>query len=164
MILSTIYLSNMSQRMRLLPEMLTGTLLSASDSTSFPPVFRLGFFWVLQGRSDRTTQMWMMPGGNRHYQGLEGYVRRCSFLYMSGVNECERSIHQRPLIWHKHIQWIVDTSQVWSGNWSQLNKYIYIYIIIYIYNNIYICIYIYISPSHLHSILKSLRSMPPTFD
>ncbi|CAL1130994.1 unnamed protein product, partial [Cladocopium goreaui] len=33
----------------------------------------------------RTTQMWMMPGGNRHYQGLEGYVRRCSFLYMSGA-------------------------------------------------------------------------------
>jgi hypothetical protein len=62
--------------------------------------------------------MWMMPGGNRHYQGLEGYVRRCSFLYMSGVNEPRKnrgesswkgladvvhvskpvSIHQRPLI------------------------------------------------------------------
>eukprot|EP00438_Fugacium_kawagutii_P023226 Skav215520 [mRNA] locus=scaffold2213:15981:26845:- [translate_table: standard] len=35
----------------------------------------------------RTTQMWMMPGGDRHYQGLEGYVRRCSFLYMSGLLE-----------------------------------------------------------------------------
>lgn len=32
----------------------------------------------------RTTQMWVMPGGDRHYQGFEGYVRRCSFLYMSG--------------------------------------------------------------------------------
>lgn len=28
--------------------------------------------------------MWVMPGGDRHYQGFEGYVRRCSFLYMSG--------------------------------------------------------------------------------
>ncbi|CAE7946228.1 Slc25a16, partial [Symbiodinium sp. KB8] len=33
----------------------------------------------------RTTQMWVMPGGDRHYQGLEGYVRRCSFLFMSGA-------------------------------------------------------------------------------
>ncbi|CAK9104694.1 Graves disease carrier protein homolog (GDC) (Mitochondrial solute carrier protein homolog) (Solute carrier family 25 member 16) [Durusdinium trenchii] len=33
----------------------------------------------------RTTQMWMMPGGDRHYQGFEGYLRRCSFLYMSGA-------------------------------------------------------------------------------
>lgn len=94
----------MSQRMRFLPEMLIGTLLSAEDSTCFPlrplgvswvcpgcVLFVLGPLFFLQGRSVRTTQMWMMPGGNRHYQGLEGYVRRCSFLYMSGVNECERS-------------------------------------------------------------------------
>ena len=33
----------------------------------------------------RTTQMWVMPGGDRHYQGLEGYLRRCSFLFMSGA-------------------------------------------------------------------------------
>jgi len=45
MILSTIYWSNMSQRMRLLPEMLTGTLLSAEDSTCFP-LRPLGVSWV----------------------------------------------------------------------------------------------------------------------
>ena len=33
----------------------------------------------------RTTQMWVMPGGDRHYQGFEGYIRRCSFLFMSGA-------------------------------------------------------------------------------
>ncbi|CAJ1333265.1 unnamed protein product [Effrenium voratum] len=33
----------------------------------------------------KTTQMWVMPGGNRHYQGFEGYLRRCSFLYVSGA-------------------------------------------------------------------------------
>ena len=33
----------------------------------------------------RTTQMWVMPGGDRHYQGFEGYLRRCSFLFMSGA-------------------------------------------------------------------------------
>ena len=42
--------------------------------------------WLIfcQHFGQRTTQMWVMPGGDRHYQGFEGYVRRCSFLYMSG--------------------------------------------------------------------------------
>eukprot|EP00931_Biecheleriopsis_adriatica_P088975 TRINITY_DN63188_c0_g1_i1.p1 TRINITY_DN63188_c0_g1~~TRINITY_DN63188_c0_g1_i1.p1 ORF type:complete len:340 (+),score=46.27 TRINITY_DN63188_c0_g1_i1:75-1094(+) len=33
----------------------------------------------------RTTQMWAMPGGDRHYRGFESYLRRCAFLYAAGA-------------------------------------------------------------------------------
>lgn len=32
----------------------------------------------------RTSQMWAMPGGERHYQGLGSYARRCAFIYLAG--------------------------------------------------------------------------------
>lgn len=74
--------------MRLLPEMLLTQPLNDSGG-------RVAL--------DRTTQMWMMPGGNRHYQGLEGYVRRCSFLYMSG--ELGVSRQKGASLWMKTCCW-----------------------------------------------------------
>ena len=162
MILSTIYWSNMSQRMRLLPEMLIGTLLSAEDSTCFP-LRPLGVSWVCpfcsgspvfssrpqrQDNSDVDDAGWQsaLPGlGGLCASLLLPLHVRCERMWTKRGNRGELSwkgladvvhvskavsIRQRPLIWHKHTQWIVDTSQVWSGNWSQLNKYIYIYIYI----------------------------------
>ena len=162
MILSTIYWSNMSQRMRFLPEMLIGTLLSAEDSTCFP-LRPLGVSWVCPGCvlfvlgspvfSSRPQRQDNSDVDDAGWQSaLPGLGGLCASLLLPLHVRCERmwtkrgnrgelswkgladvvhvskavSIRQRPLIWHKHTQWIVDTSQVWSGNWSQLNKYIYI--------------------------------------